>query len=263
MSVAIEGNNSFFIGSRAVLLDESRDTASSWASEYVKPNPAVKWVLGKYIEADKANNNKQYWYFDDLKAAQPTIDHAPMNLNHQARNIVGAYVATEMMYPAAEAKAAGYQSTDNPYIEALGVVWSYYFPEETKVIQEAHDTGNLFYSMECVAETITCGGDFGCDATFEYAGRISETYCAHLNEHLSWKILNNPHFLAGALIVPPEKPGWNGAEIKELAKAVEAEAEQAEAIYASLAQEFPEQGHFEWEQKMLSLMARAHLGTIL
>lgn len=259
MSVAIEGNNSFFFGARATLLDDSREIASSWASDYVRSNPAVKWILGKYIEADRANNNKQYWYFDDLKKAQPTINHAPMNLNHQARNIVGAYVATEMMYPVQEPEEAATQATQNPYIEALGVLWSYYFPDETKVIQEAHDSGNLFYSMECVARSITCGGDFGCNEEFAYEGRISENYCEHLNENLSWKILNDPHFLAGALIIPPEKPGWHGAEIKELAKAVEREAEQAEAIYASLAKEFPEQEHFEWEQKMLSLMARAHL----
>lgn len=260
MSVAIEGNHSFFIGSRAVLLDPSRDTASSWASAHVQPNPAVKWVLGKYVEADRANNNKQYWYFDDLKKAQPTITHAPMNLNHHAKSIVGAFVATEMMYPVGEGEEA---ATQNPYIEALGAMWSYYFPEEYEVVKAAHDEGALFYSMECVAETVTCGGDFGCGETYEYAGRISETYCAHLNEHISWKILNNPHFLAGALIIPPEKPGWSGAEIKELALVVTEQAEQAEAIYASLAQEFPQEEAFQWEERMLSLMARAHLGKNL
>lgn len=254
MSVAYEGKNSFFIGSRAMLLDEDRDTASTWATEYIRPNPAVKWILGKYIEADNANNNKQYWTFSDLKEAQPTITHAPMNLNHHSKSIVGAYVATEMLHPTDSDQA----SVQHPYVEALGVFWSYYFRNEFQAVERAHREGNLFYSMECVAQSITCGGDQGCGQSFDYAGMISDTYCSHVNEFQSWKILNKPHFLGGALIIPPIKPGWNGAEVQELAKTIERNAEQAESIYESLAQEFPEQSPAEWELKMLTLMARAH-----
>jgi hypothetical protein len=261
MSVAFEGKNSFFIGARAVILDPivDRETASQWASKYVHPNPALKWVLGKYVEAEKANNNKQYWFFDDLKQAQPSIDYAPMNVNHDKKKMVGAFVANEMMFPQEEAAGAD----QNPFIEALGVLWSYYFPEESKVIEQAHYDGNLFYSMECVAKTVTCGGDLGCGEVYPYKGATHASYCNHINDHISWKVLNEPHFLAGALIVPPTRPGWSGAEIRELANTVEANAAEAEAIYESLKAEFPEQEAFQWEEKMLALMARAHMAKNL
>ena len=251
MSVVVRGKNSYFIGARAHLLGE-RETASEWASKHVVHNPALKWILGNFVEADNANFNKHFWTFDDLRLSQPTIQHAPMNVLHRPRDIVGAYVATEMMFPQHEEAAQ-----QHPFIEALGVMWAYYFPEVLKAIEMAHAEGSLFFSMECVAESITCEGEEGCNETFAYAGTTSPTYCDHLNRHVSIKHMNKPHFLAGALVLPPQKPGWGKAHVKELSMLVAEHAEEAERAYDSIAEEFPHLTPKQWEAKMLQVMGAA------
>lgn len=250
MSVLVEGKNSFFIGSQAELLTEERETASAWASKHITHNPALKWVLGKYVEADNANSNKQFWALEDLRLSQPTIEHAPMNILHRPRNIVGAFVATEMVYPTEE-------RATNPFVEALGVFWKYYFPDELKQVEKAHNEGSLFFSMECVADSITCSGDGGCEQEFAYAGASSPTYCDHLNQHLSIKQLNKPHFLGGALVIPPGKPGWKKATIESLSTLIEEHAVEAEMAYEQIASELPHLSPKEWEFTMLQVMERA------
>lgn len=252
MSVLIEGTNSFFIGSQAELLTDERETASEWASKHIHHNPALKWVLGKYVEADNANSNKQYWSLADLQMSQPTIEHAPMNILHRPRNIVGAFVATEMMYPKED-----HAEIFNPYIEALGVFWKYYFPTELEAVQRAHDEGSLFFSMECVAESITCSGDNGCQETFDYAGTSSPGYCSHLNDHASIKQLNKPHFLGGALVIPPGKPGWKKASIESLSTLVQEHAAEAEKAYLQISEEFPHLSSKEWEFMMAQILDKA------
>lgn len=253
MSVLVEGKNSFFIGSQAELLTEERETASEWASKHIKHNPALKWVLGKYVEADNPNSNKQFWALEDLRMSQPTIEHAPMNILHRPRNIVGAFVATEMMYPAEE-----HSDIVNPFVEALGVFWKYYFPDELKAVEAAHNEGSLFFSMECVADTITCAGENGCESNFKYAGATSPTYCDHLNQHVSIKQLNKPHFLAGALVIPPAKPGWTKASIQSLSTLVQEHADETERVYEELAAAAPHLSPKEWEFQMLKIMEKAH-----
>jgi hypothetical protein len=149
MTVVIEGKNSFFLGDRAELLPTDRDLA--WAEQYVKPNPALKYVLGRYVEADRANHNRQYWALNDLLMSQPSIQHAPMNLLHAPRSAVGTFIASEMMYPVAGETQENAFEYDNPYIEALGAFWTYYFPQEFKLVEAAHASGNLFFSMECIS----------------------------------------------------------------------------------------------------------------
>lgn len=254
MSVVVKGKNSFFIGSRAELLTTERETASEWASKHIVHNPALRWVLGKFVEADNANLNKQFWTQDDLRMGQPTIQHAPMNMLHRQRDIVGAFVATEMMYPQ-HAEAAAWES--NPFIEALGAMWAYYFPQELAAVEKAHNEGSLFFSMECVAQSITCEGEQGCSNTFDYAGITSPTYCDHLNSHVSIKHLNEPHFLAGALVIPPARPGWARANVKQLSALVKEYAEEAEKAYEEIANELPHLSPKQWEAQMLQLLHRA------
>lgn len=251
MTVVVRGEKSYFLGAQAELLIGDRETDSEWASKHIVHNPALKWILGNFVEADNANSNKHYWTFDDLRLSQPTIQHAPMNVLHRPRDIVGAYVATEMMHPQHESVAS------NPFIEALSVLWAYYFPEVLKAVEVAHSEGSLFFSMECVAETMTCAGEEGCGETFAYAGTTSPTYCDHLNRHISIKHMNKPHFLAGALVIPPARPGWNRANVKELTAMVREHAEESERTYEAIANEFPHLSPKQWEAKMLSIMGAA------
>jgi hypothetical protein len=245
-----EGEKSIFLGARAYLIENDRDTA--WAERKIHFNPAYKWVLGKYVEADNANNNGQLWTLPDLRASQKTITYAPMNMLHHQHKVVGAFVDTEMMYPAGDAAAAGV----NPYIEALGVFWKYYFPEELGLVEAAHAMGQLFFSMECVSESVTCHGETGCGQTFAYAGPKSSSYCDHINGDTAAKRLDKPHFLAGALLIPPVKPGWSGAEIRDLSGMVKEHATQAEHLYNSFKEESPHLSPQEWEYMMGQVLLR-------
>lgn len=255
----VEGKKSLFLTGTAVLLADDREQA--WASRAVEPNPALSWVLGKYVEADNANSNRQYWSLGDLQAAQATIKHAPMNILHRPRAVVGHYVDTEMMYHTVESEdptgELAAESDNNPFIEALAVFYKYYFPEEFKVVEAAFNMGSLFYSMECVAQSVTCFGDLGCGEEFAYAGPTSDTYCAHINGGISAKKLNQPHFLGGALIIPPALPGWNKAEVKDLSKLILAEEEQAEALYQEIANSAPEADSKTWESVMTVILQMA------
>ena len=293
MTTWIEGARSFFLGAQAFLVEDDRELASSWASKHILPNPANKFVIGRFVEADRANNNRQKFTLDGLQMARPSITHAPMNMNHQAHKIVGSYVATELVYPTQVAAGSSspvcpvmgcgslmvLQGTDafcpvcdpqkqqafekavdamgialNPYIDALGVFWRHYFREEYKLVEEAHAQGRLFFSMECVPSNIQCVGDGGCQASFEYAGRQSPTYCEHLNETSSDKLLINPHFTAGAILIPPVTPGWSHADIHTL---VAGHQEMAQNIFDDVKEEFPHLPAAQWESLMGELLALA------
>ncbi len=261
MTILIEGAKSFFLGAQASLVNPmdlaSNDRELAWAERAVKANDAYRWVLGRFVEADNPNRNKQFWALDHLRMGQPTIQYAPMNLLHRARDIVGVFVDTEMVYPTGSTAA---ETAEHPYIEALGAFYKFYFPDELKIVEAAHATGTLFFSMECIANSITCGGESGCGKEFDYAGPRSEDYCDHLNGGLSNKELNEPHFLGGALIFPPEKPGWPGAEVKDLSKLVEEHAGECERAYSMIAAEAPHLSQNQWEYVMGELVYLATAG---
>lgn len=315
MTSWVEGNRSFFIGAPATLIGADDRETASWASPHIQHNPAYKWVLGRFVEADRANNNRQLFSLEGLQIARPTIAHAPMNMSHDTRRVVGAYVAAELLYPTGGAATAavegengpfpcpgcgspiddnelpddiedttcpkcgqtfpprGYVNSGeakmtgglevadagdaglNPYIEALGVFWRHYFPEEYQLVQVAHAQGRLFFSMECVPAQIQCTGKGGCGSQFEYAGRQSPTYCDHLNKSTSDKYLIDPHFTAGAMLVPPIQPGWSRADVHSL---VAEHSEFAERLYDSIA---VSQSHLEksvWESTMAELLVLAN-----
>lgn len=250
-----EGNNRFYLAGQALLLDEEgpdRETATSeWAAKYIIPNAANSYVLGKFVEADRANNNKQFFRMGDLLLAKPTISYAPLNINHDPRNIVGSYIASEFQYPADE--------EGNPHIEALSAIWKYYFPEAYTVAQNAFAQGALFYSMEAVPRTISSMGGSDDTAQYAYEGRTSPNYPQEINERSCDAIvLNNPHFVGGALVVPPARPGWSRADVKQMSQIVKEQWETAEAIYEGVQEAAPNLDPSTWESLMgeLILMAK-------
>lgn len=206
MTVVTESNTSIFLTVPAAVLDTSRDMAS-WASQYIVENANYKWILARYVEADNANSNGQLWTYEDLVLARPSIQNAPMNVDHHPHDIVGSWVNAEMMLPTEN------DSIVNPYIETLGVFWKYYFPDLMDDVQKAYESGQLFVSMECIAETVTCGG---CGQEFAYAGPNSPEYCQHILSREAYRQLNKPDFKAGALIMPGNRPGWTQADVKEI-----------------------------------------------
>lgn len=248
MTIFTENKESFFLSAPVTILDLDRDTASEWAGKHIVNNASIKWIVGKYVEADNPNSNGQQWSLEDLRSSQSSIQHTPMNLAHRSRSIVGTFVASEMIYPDFEGA--------NPYIETLGAFWKYYFPEELAMIETAYSMGALYQSMECVSESVTCVGDNSCGQTFEYAGPMSETYCEHILSRASSRQLNNPHFLAGALIYPPDRPGWKNASVNELSLLVSDDTKHD--LVHSIAMESPELSAEVWENLMFQLIEKQH-----
>lgn len=248
MGIFVEGKQGFLLGGQAWLVEQEREFA--WAEKHVVKNRSMAWVLGKYVEADNANDNGQIFALDELADAQKTLVNAPLNLLHRPHYILGSFVASEMLYPTGEAGDAAGQ--DHPYVEALAAMWRYYFPEEYLTLEKAHAEGTLFFSMECVPETLRCAG--GCEQEYAYDGRTSPTYCAHLNTPGAKKSLIKPHFTGGALIIPPVRPGWKKADITELSSLLSERAVEAETAYNAISTEFAHLESSQWEQMMLTLL---------
>lgn len=250
-----EGKNRFYFGAQARLVENDRETASDWATPHIINNPAHAYVIGRFVEAEKANQNKQYFTLSGLQVARPTITNAPLNVNHSWRNIVGSFLATEMIYPTGEAAATDMPS--NPFIESLGVVWRYYFPDEYRMIQAAHASGGLFFSMEAIPESISTIGGSDDSAVYAYDGRVSPNYPEEINSRsVDAIVLNNPHFVGGALIIPPVKPGWSNADVTAVSHYMEESLKEAEMAYESISEAAPDLEASQWEHIMEELLFR-------
>lgn len=247
MSIMLETDSTVFFAGIASLFDDERDVASDWAGQHIKTNKYIKWVIGKYVEADKVNNNGQYWTLKDLQNKHTTVDHTPMNMGHRPHDIVGTVVASEMIYPD--------RSDMNPYVETVAAFWKWYRPEELKKLEEAYSTGNAWQSMEAVSDTVTCVGPEGCGETFDYAGPNSDTYCSCIQNHRGHKQLDNPHFLGSGLIIPPDRPGWSNADINSIAR--HTTDEQKHEMLVAIADAAPHLSSSEWEKVMWALQFEA------
>lgn len=240
----IESDNHLFLTYKATLIDTNKELA--WAERSVITDPAKSWVLGRYVEADRANSNKQYWSLADLKAAQLTIHHAPLNIGHDPTKLVGHFVDTEMMYP-----VSGQAEGENPFIEALAVIYKAHFPAEYQLIQQAHEAGQLYFSMECVPQSITCSGDDGCGQEFQYDGPMSASYCSHITSRTAVRQLNAPHFTGGALIMPPVQPGWSNADVHSIVAGLADAADKRLLVEAAATDR--QQLRDEWETQMAAV----------
>lgn len=248
-SAWVEGKAAFYFGCQAQLLDNT--TEKAWAEKHVVHNPAHAWIVGKYVEASRANSNGQYFELDGLRMAQPSLAHSPMNINHSGQ-AVGSFVATELVYPTTQAAEDG----DHPYIEALGVIWKAHYPDAFAQVQQAHSEGRLYFSMECVPKRIGCIGDGGCGQIYEYAGIMSPTYCSHINTRTADRELLEPHFTGGALIIPPVRPGWKEADVHSLVANHIQESERllAEVAAADVSPSEEEIAALEWSGAMQAVL---------
>lgn len=226
-----EGDKGIFLTSRAHLITPGDGSIEmAWAEKYIQPNPNYSWILGKYVEADRANSNRQRFSFEDLKANISSLNHAPLNVNHSDL-IVGNVPASEIVFPVSD------EGSSNPYVEALSVFWKTRFPVVADDVQKAHAEGTLFYSMETRPEQINCGE---CDQTFKYIARQDPSYCEHLNDMSasSDKNLINPDFRGNALIIPPARPGWKNAAVSEVSQLIETQLRQQEEAYEHVKETF-------------------------
>lgn len=178
-------------------------------------------VSGRLVGADQPNSNKQYWTTADLEFGLPSVAGGPLNWLHDEKHIVGALTAADLMKPAEEElreAAAKQQTAPGPHIKADSVMWSYIYPGETRIVQEAARSGSLYYSMECISKSMAC---VGCGHEMDYMDCIGRTEraCAHIRDRAAARRFINPVFQGAALIVPPIKPGWKDANAEVLKRA--------------------------------------------
>lgn len=285
--IIVEGPRSFHVAQPAEGLIEDREMAADagWATAHMDTRPDFAWVLGRFVEADQPNENGHIFGLEDLQRVHDSVVSTPLNMLHRAHHVVGAFTATRIVEPTAAPVVPRVSTTiavppsaqaswttnqtltdtptlpltdrsdgrvANPHVEALAAFWRWVFPEEYAAVRGAFDAGAAYFSMEAVPSSLSCPA---CGGTFAYAGARSEVYCAHLNAHRSPKVLNDPHFVGGAMIIPPTRPGWRKADITELAALIEANEDRANELYDQVAAASPQLDPAEWEGLMSVLLA--------
>jgi hypothetical protein len=243
------------VGALATLVEEG-DSLKAWAEHRIRKDPDLRWVLGNYVEADNANDNGHIFPRYDLVAAQATLAGKPLNMMHREHYIVGCFAGAQLLTETGVAVAQDasdmHAMGERPYVEALAGMWHNRFPEEFFQIKKAHSEGCLFFSMEAIPESVSCPT---CEHAAAFAGLSSDQYCEHMNGAMGPKRLHKPTFNGGAIIIPPVRPGWQRADIKEISKLMETPA--AETVYAQAAEEAPHLGPQEWETLMAQVLKMA------
>lgn len=262
-TIVLETGSGLYFTGQAHLATSEQDVSAEfsaatdgWVIE--DANPYITWISGDFAEADNPNSNKQFWTKGDLELADYSIRYAPLNMVHKFRNPVGFYAATRKIDLVREDdEAADAEPQGTMKIEALSGLWSHIFPFEAALVEQANESGLLFYSMECRGTHLTCAGDEGCGETFEYMK--TDTHCEHIKDRASIRHIVNPTFRGGALIVPPVKPGWKNAKASIYSEAVVEQAqkfaEQNEQQYKALVSDGASLTPGAWETLMAQVLA--------
>lgn len=202
-------DDKFYLKGRAYVVTSPEEFPRQLASsfEHVDLNPSFLWVAGRYVQGEKANKNGQFWAREDLESGEHTIKHVPLNIDHDIEKPVGVFVETKLI-------DRDVADTKLPEIQALACVWAANFPETASRVKAAHQTKQLWFSMECVGEKKQC---LTCNNEYPYFAQAHEV-CEHLaTSPKAPRRFINPIFLGGALIMPPSNPAWPDADITELA----------------------------------------------
>jgi hypothetical protein len=255
--VIVQGlNDRFIVTSRAQLVGEG-DRLVAWAEHHVRSDPDLKWILGNFVEADRANENGHIFPLEELKAGYPSLVHKPLNMLHHEQYTIGTFTAAQLVNAdGSELTAAVPVPPEPPRLESLAAMWHRYYPDEFVAIEQAHKEGSLFFSHETIPEKVGCPT---CGLEADFAGLVSDAYCIHMSGETLPKRLIKPRFAAGAIILPPVRPGWNRADVSAIATLAKTHADQAERIRAGLQADAPELGPKEWDSLMNQILAQAYL----
>lgn len=208
----IERNGRIFTTAEAKIISKPdelpREIASALPSE--KLNDSYVWIAGRFVQAGVPNKNGHFWELEDLEFGNSSIKHTPMNMLHQWARPVGTFVDSKIVN-----RVTASEGTGTPEIQALAVLWGASFTEAASTVRQHHEEGNLWFSMECVAESKKC---MTCGETFPWK-TPNELACEHLAASpIAKRRLIKPTFVGGALIFPPEAPAWPDADVTEVAK---------------------------------------------
>lgn len=177
------------------------------------PNPHFLHMQGRFVGAEKANRNGALWTVDDLSLGQPTVKNGPLNWLHEDRHIIGAITESTLVQPA-ERQAAALGALTEPFIAASAAIWRWLWPDEAAIVEQAASQQRLWYSMECISDSVVCEGLNGCGAEVAYQTYLKADeaeVCEHVRTRASVRRFKDPTFLGGAVIVPPVRPGWADA----------------------------------------------------
>jgi len=232
-------NDKLYMSARAYIVSDPSQLPRAMASEWQeqKMNESFLWIAGRYVQANKPNKNNDFWSYDDIVHGQSTIKYTPLNVLHKWDRPVGTFVETKIVH-----RSQADDGESLPEVQALAVLWTANFPGVAKAAKDAHEAGRLWYSMECTAETTQC---MTCEKTFSFRAAASEL-CEHLANRASARRWINPTFLGGALIFPPQSPGWADADITAVASELTRE-------YANRKTESTVFTASEWEDAMATL----------
>ncbi len=192
---------------RPFSLDEiAAETAEAWQRR-TDAAPHMKWVAGRYVEAEKANKNGALWSAGDLEFGALGVRGGPLNWLHDAQKVIGTLAEAELVSPSTEAAAE-----QRPYIATLAALWPWVRPGEVAHFVEQAAAGRAYQSMECIAELVECGS---CGSQFPFAQTVQKpsTICPHIRERSATRRFINPSFMGAGTIVAPVSPGWADAHV--------------------------------------------------
>lgn len=213
-------------------------------------NPMFLNIAGRFVGGERANRNGAFWSTEDLVFGQPTVKNGPLNWLHEERHIVGAITEASLLTP----ETADDELAD-PYIAASASMWRWLWPQEASVVEMAAAAGTLWYSMECVSETVICHGENGCGVEVSYMDALLKQgeCCEHIAERSAERRFKQPTFMGGAIIVPPVRPGWDSAHATVLSEA----SKYAERAFEQAGQ--PDMEAAAWERLMAQVLEFASI----
>lgn len=227
-TIAVETGDRLLLLSSATAVRSLTDYPNrEMAAEYEKASGHDKlmYLTGKFVEAEQANVNGAFWDTSDLDHGERTVIHSPVNFLHRHRHVIGTFTDSRLVRPPLAA-AESAENGGRPFLGVNAVCWPEFFPHETRLIEIASEHNRLFWSMECQSRTIRCetshdGHWNGCGAEypFDQVFPPGPNVCAHVREKSSQRHFIQPRFNAGAVIVPPVKPGWQAAHAEVVKEA--------------------------------------------
>lgn len=238
-SFLFERNGRVYAGGRAQVIEPGDTREMAFAFDTKNLNSNYLWISGRYVQGEQANRNGQFWSTDDLKSGEASLKFGPLNVLHKWEQAVGVFVETKLVHREAEVTATAGEKAPTkllPEIQALSLVWGHNFPQVAQAARDAHAVKKLWYSMECIGTAKQC---LTCNNTYEWS---AAEMCAHLStSRTSPRRFIDPVFLGGALIFPPAAPGWQDADIEEVARAALEYADREEGLGVDVSKLTPDE----------------------
>ncbi len=219
------------------------DAVASFAGKPDRWRADQALITGRFVQGGVANLNGHEYDPTELVDAHQSIVHTATNIGHDKPTVVGTFIATEVDDGPDAVELGGV------IINAAAVYWKRNRPDLWPDVEAAARMGLLFFSKEAVARTITCMDH--CGQTFRYAGPTHPSYCAALQRIGPRARLNQPIFTGGALVVPPQRPGWAHAAVDTI---IQAHAAEATAVYDAIAARAPDLDAADWERAMAAVL---------